>query len=80
MVSHGAAIRVYAALAVSHDPTAVEDRRLNNTGMVTLEGDLERGFTLLDWVEHPIGGAHLAGDTEHDVTADPDAAPQDART
>lgn len=76
VVSHGAAIRVYAAIAVAHDPAAVEDRSLNNTGMVTLEGHLDSGFTLRDWVEHPVGGVHLTGDTEHDVTADPDAAPQ----
>jgi broad specificity phosphatase PhoE len=78
VVSHGAAIRVFAAIAVAHDPAAVEDRRLNNTGMVALEGRFGGGFRLVDWVEQPIGGAHLAGDTEHDVTADPEAAPQDA--
>ena len=76
VVSHGAAIRVFAAIAVAHDPAAVEDRRLNNTGMVTLEGDLDTGFSLMDWVEQPIGGTHLTGHTEHDVTANPDAAPQ----
>ncbi|GAB2597950.1 histidine phosphatase family protein [Pseudactinotalea suaedae] len=76
VVSHGAAIRVYAAMAVAHDRAAVEDRSLNNTGMVTLAGHLDRGFAVLDWVEHPIGGAHLVGDTEHDVTADPDAVPE----
>lgn len=78
VVSHGAAIRVYTALAAAHDPVVMEQRRLLNTGMVTLQGAPGQGWELLDWVEHPVGGAHLIGDVEHDVTADPDATPEGA--
>src|SRR5690606_11060982 len=74
--SHAAAIRVYAALAGDLEPATVETMRLPNSGMVVLTGDLDSGWQVATWTEHPIGGAHLTGDLDHDVTADPDAAPQ----
>lgn len=73
VVSHGAAIRVFTALAGGVGSATGETRPLFNTGMATLEGDPEHGFTLLDWSTAPIGGSHLLGETEHDITADQSA-------
>ena len=70
MVSHGAAIRVFTALAGGVDSATGETRPLYNTGMATLEGHPDTGFTLRDWSTAPIGGSHLLGETEHDITAD----------
>jgi broad specificity phosphatase PhoE len=67
VVSHGAAIRAFAARHGGHP-----DNRLLNTGAVMLEGSPDAGWTLTGWSRHPLGGAHLAGDTAHDVTGDPD--------
>ena len=70
VVSHGAAIRVFAAVVAGLSPASLEDRPLFNTGMVTLTGHPEEGWELEDWVSAPIGGAHLLAGTAHDVTAD----------
>lgn len=75
VVSHGAAIRVYAAMVAQIGETGVEDYGLANTGMVTLSGHPASGWEVVDWINHPVGGAHLMGDIEHDVTAEPDARP-----
>ncbi|GAW50289.1 MULTISPECIES: histidine phosphatase family protein [unclassified Nocardioides] len=64
--SHGAAIRTVAARHGGH-----ADHRLLNTGAVVLEGS-PAGWTVASWSLQPLGGAHLAGDTSHDVTGDPD--------
>lgn len=73
VVSHGAAIRVFASLAARLGPATRHDRPLFNTGMVTLIGHPDEGWELEGWISEPIGGAHLLGDAEHDVTADPNA-------
>ncbi|MGO1480858.1 MAG: histidine phosphatase family protein [Brachybacterium sp.] len=73
VISHGAAIRVFASLAGNLGAATRHDRPLYNTGMVTLTGHPDEGWELNDWISHPIGGAHLLGETEHDVTADPNA-------
>lgn len=70
VVSHGAAIRVFSILAAGLAPATRHERPLFNTGMVTLTGHPDQGWQLHDWVSEPIGGAHLLGDTSHDVTAD----------
>lgn len=70
VISHGAAIRVFASLAGNLGAATRHDRPLYNTGMVTLTGHPDEGWVLNDWVSTPIGGTHLLGDTEHDVTAD----------
>lgn len=70
VVSHGAAIRVFSILAAGLTPATREDRPLFNTGMVTLTGHPDRGWTLEAWASEPIGGTHLLGDVRHDVTAD----------
>lgn len=73
VISHGAAIRVFASLAGNLGAATRHDRPLFNTGMVSLTGHPDEGWVLEDWVSTPIGGAHLLGETEHDVTADPKA-------
>lgn len=73
VVSHGAAIRVFAAVVGGIGAPTLEERPLYNTGMVTLVGHPDRDWVLEDWHSDPIGGAHLLGDTSHDVTADQDA-------
>lgn len=73
VVSHGAAIRVFATLAAGLEPSTRDGRPLHNTGMVALEGHPDQGWQLADWVDGPLGGAHLLGDVRHDVTADENA-------
>ena len=73
VVSHGAAIRVWATLATGLDPEELDSRRLGNTGMVVLEGTTDTGWRLVEWRIEPIGGTVLTGDTSHDVTANPAA-------
>ena len=69
LVSHGAAIRVFAAVAAG----LADDRPLYNTGMVALTGDPASGWQLEDWLSSPLGGEHLLRGTAHDVTADDSA-------
>ncbi len=66
VVSHGAAIRSWLVLRLG-----APDRRLHNTAGAVLEGDPEAGWALVDWTGDPLGGAHLRGDTRHDVTGEP---------
>jgi probable phosphoglycerate mutase len=73
VVSHGAAIRVFASVVAGLGAASLEERPLYNTGLVTLTGDPEAGWTLEDWRSAPVGGEHLLGSVRHDVTAD-DAA------
>ncbi|WP_299301475.1 histidine phosphatase family protein [uncultured Brachybacterium sp.] len=73
VVSHGAAIRVFASVVGELGAATRHDRPLFNTGMVTLTGHPDQGWTLEDWVSEPIGGGHLLGSIEHDITADQDA-------
>ncbi|ASK65916.1 fructose 1,6-bisphosphatase [Brachybacterium avium] len=70
VVSHGAAIRVFAAVVAGLGAASLEDRPLFNTGMVTLTGHPEEGWQLEDWVSMPIGGDHLLRGMAHDVTGD----------
>lgn len=70
VVSHGAAIRIYATIAAGLPLETLDDQPLYNTGMVVLTGHPDRGWELSAWINDPVGGAHLRGDTSHDVTAD----------
>ena len=70
VVSHGAAIRIYATVAASLALETLDDQPLYNTGLVVLTGHPDRGWELSSWVNDPVGGAQLRGDTSHDVTAD----------
>lgn len=70
LFSHGAAIRVYAALAAGLDADAVEGRWINNTGMVLLDGRPGEGWDLVRWHGDPLGGPELASVRAHDVTGE----------
>ncbi|WP_028267746.1 histidine phosphatase family protein [Arthrobacter sp. MA-N2] len=72
VVSHGAAIRCWAgrrAYDVGREFAATH--QLQNTGIVALEGDPERGWHLLHWDQSPVGGLALADRTAEDPTGDP---------
>ena len=59
-VSHGAAIRVWAAGRVSDvDREETVHWRLDNTGMCALDGDPGSGWRLIRWEQDPLGGAAL---------------------
>jgi probable phosphoglycerate mutase len=68
--SHGAAIRVFTALATGLPGEEAADLRLLNTGMAVLEGDPSAGWALTRWRSEPLGGADLADETAHDVTGE----------
>lgn len=70
LFSHGAAIRVFAALAADLSGEEVAEMWINNTGMVLLEGHPTDGWDLVQWVSDPLGGAHLASVRAHDVTGE----------
>ena len=70
LVSHGAAIRVFATLAAELDADDIEGRWINNTGLVLLDGRPGEGWDLVRWTGDPLGGAHLASVRAHDVTGE----------
>lgn len=70
LFSHGAAIRVYAALAAGLDADEVEGLWINNTGMVMLDGRPGEGWDLVRWHGDPLGGPELASVRAHDVTGE----------
>jgi probable phosphoglycerate mutase len=78
VVSHGAAIRVFTALATGFATSLAEVGHIRNTAMATLAGDPDRGWEIESWHRDPLGGRHLLGETEHDVTADEDAEAADS--
>lgn len=75
VVSHGAAIRVWAATrAVNVASETAVQRRLQNTGMCVLEGDPDSGWILQSWHEEPLGGVDLEDRLAQDVTGEPEEA------
>jgi probable phosphoglycerate mutase len=68
--SHGAAIRVYTALAARLDPEASAELRIMNTGMSVLEGDPATGWQLAEWSSEPLGGLDLEDRLAHDTTGE----------
>lgn len=78
LVSHGAAIRAFLALrgvrGLHHDDL----HRLSNTGMAAIEGDPERGWTLVEYHDAPLGGRGLLDADAHDVTGETDVEHDDA--
>jgi probable phosphoglycerate mutase len=70
IVSHGAAIRVYVALAARLDPEVATELRIRNTGMGVLEGHPRAGWELTRWSSDPLGGQVLKDGGAHDVTGE----------
>ena len=71
-VSHGAAIRAWAAARVGGvDVDHAERTPLANTGAVEVEGDPEGGWRLVAWNAEPVGGAELAPLVGEDPTGEP---------
>jgi broad specificity phosphatase PhoE len=68
--SHGAAIRVYTALATRMPVEQAHELRLANTGMGVLEGDPASGWRLQAWHADPLGGADLLDVAAQDVTGE----------
>ena len=68
--SHGAAIRVYTALATGLRPEVAADLSLANTGMAVLEGDPGIGWQLARWNSNPLGGIDLLDQRAHDITGE----------
>ena len=68
--SHGAAIRVFTALACGLVPDVAADLRIMNTGMSSLEGDPQSGWRLSRWSTEPLGGLDLKDAAAHDVTGE----------
>lgn len=72
VVSHGAAIRVWAGLrAANIEPGFAARHVLANTGIVALEGDPDAGWRLIHWDGSPVGGLMLADPTANDPTGGP---------
>lgn len=64
--SHGAAIRVWtAARAQNIPPEFAAEHRLENTGVVELEGS-PGDWTLVSWAGMPIGGSGLVDESAED--------------
>lgn len=68
--SHGAAIRVFTALATGLDPEVSTELRIMNTGMGALEGHPETRWELVRWSSEPLGGLQLEDVQAHDVTGE----------
>ncbi|MHA7223922.1 histidine phosphatase family protein [Arthrobacter sp. RHLT1-20] len=67
VVSHGAAIRVWAGLrAANREPGFAARHVLANTGIVALDGDPDAGWRLIHWDGSPVGGLALADPTAED--------------
>lgn len=72
VVSHGAAIRAWAAARVADvDVDHAERTPLANTGLVEVEGDPVGGWRLKAWNADPAGGPELAAPAADDPTGEP---------
>lgn len=72
VVSHGAAIRVWAGLrAANVEPGFAARHVLANTGIVALDGDPDAGWRLIHWDDSPVDGLVLADPTAEDPTGRP---------
>lgn len=69
VLSHGAAIRVWAGLRASNVEAGFAARHvLANTGIVALEGDPDAGWRLIHWDDSPVGGLALVDPAAEDPT------------
>ncbi|MBO3090075.1 histidine phosphatase family protein [Cellulomonas dongxiuzhuiae] len=72
VVSHGAAIRCWAAARVAGlDVDDVERTSLDNTGAIEIDGDPAGGWRLVAWSTDPLGGPTLRDDAGDDPTGEP---------
>jgi broad specificity phosphatase PhoE len=72
VVSHGAAIRVWAGMRAGNIETGFAAKHaLDNTGIVALDGDPDNGWELIHWDDSPVGGLALADPTAEDPTGSP---------
>ena len=53
-VSHGAAMRVWCGASLGLDAEFFDERRVDNTHVVTMEGDPDSGWRLLAWGDEPV--------------------------
>ena len=53
-VSHGAAMRVWCAATLHLSAEFFDTRRVDNTHVVTMEGDPDSGWRLLAWGDEPV--------------------------
>lgn len=71
VVSHGAAMRVWAAQRSTNvPPSYAGDRDIHNTGVLEFDGSPAEGWTLVSWQGNPIGGAGLDDPTADDPTGE----------
>lgn len=68
--SHGAAIRVYAALAAGLPADVSTGLSAPNTAMGVLEGAPDQGWRLTRWTGAPLGGPQLLDVRADDVTGE----------
>ncbi|WP_368499474.1 histidine phosphatase family protein [Herbiconiux sp. A18JL235] len=72
VVSHGAAIRTWAAWnSVNVDAEFSRTHGLENTGVVVLEGGPATGWRALSWQQTPLGGTALDDAAAPDPTGEP---------
>ncbi|MEO5663990.1 MAG: histidine phosphatase family protein [Nocardioides sp.] len=69
VVSHGAAIRTWVTHRANGEHAPIHEG-LHNTGCITLDGNLDDGWTVANWGREPIGGAWLDDPTAPDPTGD----------
>lgn len=53
-ISHGAAMRVWCAATLHLPADFFDTRRVDNTHVVTMEGDPDSGWQLLAWGDEPV--------------------------
>lgn len=74
VVSHAAAIRCWSGIRAENlghgRPRDPQYDRLDNTGVVVMEGDPEAGWSLLSWSGQPVGGVRLADPAAGDPAAE----------
>ena len=68
--THGAAVRVFTALAARLPSEVAVELSIANTGMSVLEGGRESDWELRTWLSEPLGGPELVDRGAHDVTGE----------
>jgi broad specificity phosphatase PhoE len=76
VVSHGAAIRVWASSRARNLPDDyVKHHQVDNTGIVVLVGSPSEGWIVETWEGEPVGGTELADPAANDPTGEATATP-----